>query len=129
MEKQQLILLVEDNEDNRNVFTAFLTYYSYAVLEAVNGEDGVYQATRHRPDLILMDLAMPVMNGWEAVKRIRQTPDIADTPVVAITAHDLGESWREAGFSAYLSKPCEPSRLLDTVRDLLPPQPEDPDRS
>ena len=127
MEKQQLILLVEDNEDNRIVFTSLLTHYRYAVLEAVNGQDGVQQATRHRPDLILMDLSMPVMDGWEAVRRIRDTPDLTDVPVVAITAHEIaGRNWREAGFSAYLSKPCDPRRLLDTVQGFLPPRPEDP---
>lgn len=127
MEKQQLILLVDDNEDNRVIFNSLLTHYSYAVLEAVNGEDGLDQAARHRPDLVLMDLTMPVMDGWEAIRRIRDTPDIADIPVVVLTAHDVAEeSWREAGFSGMMGKPCNPHQLLAVVRDFLPPPGEDP---
>jgi two-component system cell cycle response regulator DivK len=127
MEKQQLILVVEDNEDNRTVYTAILMHYHYAVLEAVNGQDGVRQATRHRPDLVLMDLSMPVMDGWDAIRRIRENEDTSDTPVIAVSAHDLqDQEWREAGFSGYLSKPCEPRRLVETVRDFLPPLPQDP---
>ena len=127
MERQQLILVVEDNEDNRTVYSAILMHYSYAVLEAVNGEDGVRQATRHRPDLVLMDLSMPVMDGWEAVQRIRESEDTSDVPVIAISAHDLQErEWQDGGFSGYLRKPCEPRRLVDAVRDFLPPPSEDP---
>lgn len=121
MEKQPLILLVDDNEDNRVIFTSLLTHYSYAVLEAVNGKDGLNLARRHRPDLVLMDLTMPIMDGWEAVRCIRETPDISEVPVVVLTAHDVREdTWREAGFTGMLGKPCDPRRLLDTVRDFLP---------
>lgn len=122
MQKQPLILLVDDIEDNRVIFTSLLTHYSYVVLEAINGEDGVNQAIRHRPDLVLMDLTMPVMDGWDAVKRIRETPDIADVPVVVLTAHDVPEdTWRQAGFTGMMGKPCNPRELLDTVRGFLPP--------
>ena len=121
MEKQPLILLVDDNEDNRVIFTALLTHGGFAVLEAVNGQDGVEQAEHHRPDLVLLDLTMPVMDGWEAVRRIRESPDVAAIPVIALPAHDVSEdAWRRAGFTALLCKPCNPRQLLDTVRRHLP---------
>jgi len=120
MKKHQQILVVEDNEDNREIYSSFLKHCDYTVLEAENGSVGVQQAILHRPDLILMDLSMPIMDGWQAVQQIRSTPEIATTPVIAITAHDLeGKSWRGAGFCAYLSKPCSPQRLLHTVREFL----------
>ena len=127
MESQQLILVVDDHEDNRLVFKSLLTHYSYAVLEAVNGQDGLNQATDHHPDLVLMDLSMPVMDGWEALRKMRENTKTADIPVVAVTAHDSdGRNWRKAGFSAYLRKPCLPGQLLDTIREFLPPPSEDP---
>jgi two-component system, cell cycle response regulator DivK len=127
MEKQQLVLLVDDEEDNRIVYTAILEHYGYAVLQAVNGQDGVQQAEDHRPDLIVMDLSMPVMDGWEATRRIRASAEILDTPVVLLTAHDIPEpKWRSAGFSAYLKKPCPPARIITEIRVLLPPPHVDP---
>lgn len=127
MPRQQLILLVEDNEDNRIVYRTILNYHTYAVLEAVNGSDGVHQAVRHRPDLILMDLSMPVMDGWTAVRQIRQDESTSQIPVIAITAHDLdSDEWRSAGFSGYLQKPVEPSRIVEEIRRNLPPQDSDP---
>jgi two-component system, cell cycle response regulator DivK len=127
MEKQQLILLVDDEEDNRIVYTAILEHYRYAVLQAVSGQDGVQQAEEHRPDLIIMDLSMPVMDGWEATRPIRASPEILDTRVVLLTAHDIPEpKWRSAGFSAYLKKPCPPGRIVAEIRALLPPPDVDP---
>lgn len=127
MESQQLILVVDDIEDNRIVLKALLSHNSYAVLEAVNGQDGLNQIMRHRPDLILMDLSMPVMDGWEAVRRIREEEDVSETPVIALSAHDSdGRDWRRAGFSAFLTKPCSSRQLIETIRDFLPPPHEDP---
>ena len=121
MARQQLILLIEDNEDNRIVYSSILTHYRYAVLQAVNGEDGVRMAAQHRPDLILTDLSMPIVDGWEALRRIRQNQDTTHTPVIALTAHDTGEqAWRAAGFSGYLKKPCSPRCVVEEVRRLLP---------
>jgi two-component system cell cycle response regulator DivK len=119
--KQRLILLVEDNEDNRLVYRSVLQHYAYAVLEAVNGEDGVAQAVQHRPDLVLMDLSMPIMDGWEATRQIRANEGTSDTPVLALTAHDVPEQeWRAAGFSGCLTKPCEPRRLVEEIRRWIP---------
>ena len=127
MESQQLILVVDDHEDNRAVFKAVLSHFRYAVLEAVNGQDGLNQATDHHPDLVLMDLSMPIVDGWEALRKIRENDEIADVPVIAVTAHDSARrDWRKAGFSAYLRKPCLPGQLIETIREFLPPPSEDP---
>jgi two-component system, cell cycle response regulator DivK len=120
MDRQHLILLVDDDENNRFVYAALLGHYGYAVQVAGNGAEGVEEAERHRPDLILMDLTMPVMDGWEALRHVRANAELAHTPVIAVTAHDIEEErWRSAGFSAYLRKPCLPTRVLDSIRECL----------
>ena len=121
MDKQQRILVVDDHETNREILASLLTFLNYSVLEAVDGEDGVRQAVQHRPELVLMDLSMPEMDGWEAVRRIRETPEVADVPVIALTAHEVDEGeWRSGGFTAYMRKPCPALQLLDTIREFVP---------
>lgn len=114
------ILIIEDNYDNRTIYADVLRHAGYEVVEAVNGEEGVLRARKHRPDLILMDLAMPVMGGWEALSALRRDKGMRDVPVVALSAHVLVDgAYRkaiQAGFADYLTKPVEPKQVLEAVR-------------
>lgn len=113
------ILVVEDNLKNLELITVILEL-DYEVVDAENGQLGVEAARTQHPDLILMDLSMPVLDGWEALKLIRADPDLKDIPVVACTAHTLDNRQVEAaGFDGYVSKPVDPSVLLDAVEGLL----------
>ena len=114
-----LILLVEDNADNRDIYTTILRHHGYQVVEATDGETGVRLARELIPAVILMDVTMPGMDGWEATRLIKADPATAAIPVVALTAHAMAEDRRratEAGCDAYLSKPVEPSRVVEEVR-------------
>ncbi|HMO47028.1 MAG TPA: response regulator [Rubrivivax sp.] len=115
------ILIVEDNEKNMKLARDILRAKGYAVLEAVNGLDGVKLAHEHRPDLVLMDIQLPDINGIEAFGRIRAHAATARVPVVAFTASvTTGDRSRigDAGFDAFLGKPIQLKEFLDTVRRL-----------
>jgi CheY-like chemotaxis protein len=115
------ILIVEDNIQNLEL-AAVILELDYEILEAENGEVGVQTAKAELPDLILMDLSMPVMNGWDAFKAIRADPETAHIPVVAFTAHALRtdrEAVVAAGFDGYVTKPVDASALLECVEHLL----------
>lgn len=116
------VLLVEDNEDNRIVYATMLEHYGYRVVETANGEDAVRIAREQVPDLILMDISIPGIDGWTATERLREDPKTADIPVVAVTAHALPEHRARAESlrcEGYLTKPCEPRRLLEEVQRLI----------
>ena len=116
------ILIVEDNEKNMKLARDILRAKGYATLEAVNGEDGVRMALEHKPDLVLMDIQLPDINGIQAFQRIRANADTADTPVVAFTASvTLNDRSRinDAGFSGFLGKPINLKEFLETVRRVL----------
>jgi CheY-like chemotaxis protein len=113
------VLLVEDNEDNRIVYSTILRYYGYRVLEAHNGVEGVSLAREARPDLILMDIGLPELDGWEATRRIKADATTRQIPVVALTAHALAEHRQQAiaaGCDGYLAKPVEPREVVAEVR-------------
>lgn len=113
------ILLVEDNEDNRAVYTTILRYYGYEVVEAPSGEEGIEAARRIRPGLILMDIGLPGIDGWEATRRLKRDPETRAIPIVALTAHALAEHRDQsfaAGCDGYLAKPIEPRDVLAEVR-------------
>ncbi|MBS7541849.1 response regulator [Ancylobacter oerskovii] len=116
------ILLVEDNEMNRDMLSRRLTRNGYEVLLAVDGQQGVDLATSRRPDLILMDMSLPVLDGWEATRRVKAAPETAAIPVIALTAHAM-EQDREAAMAAgcdeFDTKPVELPRLLGKIRALL----------
>jgi two-component system cell cycle response regulator DivK len=118
------VLLVEDNDDNRLIYATILTHRGYSVVEAPNGLDGVLKAEAHHPDLIIMDISLPVMDGLEATRRIRANPSTSSIPVLAVTAH-AREADREralrAGCNDYLAKPVEPRRLVEQVERLIGP--------
>ena len=116
------ILLVEDNADNQEIYRTILAHFGYAVLQAWDGERGVSMARDHGPDLILMDLTMPGMDGLEATRRLKADPATAAIPVVALTActqrEDVADA-KAAGCAAYLTKPVEPHRVAAEVRRIL----------
>lgn len=117
------ILYVEDNEDNIYVIKNRLGRAGYTVLIATDGEQGVNMAAAERPDLILMDLRLPVLDGWEATRRIKAQPDTRGIPIIALTAHAMTgdrEKALEAGCDDFDTKPVELPRLLEKVRALLP---------
>lgn len=118
------ILLVEDNEDNRAVYTTILRFYGYHVVEAESGEDGLVAAREIAPKLILMDVGLPGIDGWETTRRLKADQRTRDIPVIALTAHALPEH-RAASFAAgcdgYLAKPVEPRDVLLEVTKYVAP--------
>ncbi len=117
-----LILLVEDNEANILTFTAYLNAYEYRIMVAKNGLEGVDMAKTHQPDIILMDVQMPVMNGIQATRLIRADPKLATVPIIALTARAMQgdqELCLEAGANQYLSKPVELEQLAIMIRQFL----------
>jgi CheY-like chemotaxis protein len=121
------ILYIEDNEDNIYVVKNRFARVGLTVLVATDGEQGVSLAALERPDLILMDLRMPVLDGWEATKRIKANPDTRHIPIIALSAHAMtGDRERalEAGCDDYDTKPVEMPRLLAKVQALLPKREE-----
>jgi two-component system cell cycle response regulator DivK len=117
------ILYVEDNELNRKIVRDLLRRTSYQLIEAPDGETGVQMALAERPGLILMDVQLPKISGFEATRRLRADPATADTPIIAITSFALSgdeQRARDAGASAYLPKPFSPFTLLGMIRHLLP---------
>lgn len=116
------ILLVEDNEDNRAVYTTILRYYGFNVIEAPSAEEGIEIAQRLQPALILMDIGLPGIDGWEATRRLKGDPHTQHIPIVALTAHALAEHRAlsfAAGCDGYLAKPIEPRDVLAEVRRYL----------
>jgi len=112
------ILIVEDNEDNFQLVRFLLERDGFEVISAVNGREGVETAIREKPDLILMDLSMPEMDGWTAAQKIKAEPETKAIPLLALTAHTLpGDRMRalEAGCDGYISKPINVEYLIKTV--------------
>lgn len=115
------ILLVEDNEMNRDMLSRRLERRGYEVIIATNGLAGVEAAVTAKPDLVLMDMSLPVIDGWEATRRIKGNPATADIPVIALTAHAMAgdrERAMEAGCDDYDTKPIELPALLDKIARL-----------
>jgi two-component system cell cycle response regulator DivK len=120
------ILLVEDHEDNRIVYRTILEHFGYRVLLAADGAEGVRLAREEKPDLILMDVSIPVMDGWEATRTLKSDPATAAIPIVALTAHALVTDRAraaEVGCDGYLAKPVEPRVVLEEVRRFLGTEP------
>jgi CheY-like chemotaxis protein len=116
------LLLVEDNEMNRDMLSRRLERKGYQVLIAVDGEQGIASAMEHQPDLILMDMSLPVLDGWESTRRLKQQPDTQGIPVLALTAHAMaGERDKAlaAGCNDYDTKPVDFPRLLAKIEGLL----------
>jgi len=116
------ILVVEDQEDNRQILRDLFASADYETIEANTGDEGVRMAEAHRPDLILMDIQLPGIDGYEATRRIKINPALSHIPIIAVTSYalsgDAGKA-RDAGCTEYITKPYSPRQLLATVRRYL----------
>jgi len=118
MTDPKTVLLVEDNEDNRIIYATALRYAGYEVIEATTGTEGVHHARTDKPDLILMDISVPELDGWEATALLKADPATQHIPIIAVTAHALpGDEERSmaAGCDGYLAKPITPAALIGEV--------------
>jgi two-component system cell cycle response regulator DivK len=117
------ILVVEDQEDNRTILRDLLGAAGYELIEAADGAEGVKLAQQEKPDLILMDIQLPVMDGYEATRRIKGDAALKSTPIIAVTSYALSgdeAKARAAGCDGYVTKPFSPRELLAKVREYLP---------
>jgi CheY-like chemotaxis protein len=117
------ILLVEDNEMNRDMLSRRLSRRGYQVLIAVNGEQGIATAQAELPDLILMDMSLPVLDGWEATRQLKAAAETSAIPIIALTAHAMSgdrEKCFAAGCDEYDTKPVEFRRLMEKIARFLP---------
>ena len=120
--KQPKILLVEDTEDNRFMMRRLLEMDGYAVVEARNGQEAVRLAETEKPQLVLMDLSLPVIDGLAATRLIRQLPGFAKTPIIAVSAHDTADFKGDAlaaGCNSYITKPIDFAELEELIAKLL----------
>ena len=116
------VLLVDDYPDAREMYSEYLQYSGFDVVEAGNGMEALQRAAETAPDIILMDLSLPVMDGWEATRRLKADPRTAQIPVVALTGHALAgisEGAKKAGCDAFVTKPCLPDELVKEIRKIL----------
>ena len=116
------VLVVEDDDDSRYLMRLELERLGYLVSEAENGVKGVEIALREHPDIILMDLTLPEMDGLEATSRIRSDPEMSEVPIIAVTAHqesDFREEAKASGFNAYVTKPIDGAWLSELIKGLL----------
>ena len=122
IEQKKNILVVDDSEDMRKMLTQLLERAGYGVVLAGDGQTSLTQAKQHHPDLILMDLSLPDINGWEAVELLRKMPEFRDTPIIAVTAHVSTVDQERAlaiGCSVHIGKPFKTRALLQSIADLL----------
>jgi two-component system, cell cycle response regulator DivK len=120
--KNRVVLVVDDFEDNRDMYAVYLTHSGYDVLEAADGQEAVEVARQRVPDVIVMDLTLPIMDGWEATRRLKADGRTRHIPIIMLTGHAVaGQSRdaRDAGCDAFLAKPCLPDLLVGKVQELL----------
>jgi two-component system, cell cycle response regulator DivK len=116
------VLLVDDYPDAREMYSEYLQFSGFDVVEATNGMEALKSAVESSPDIILMDLSLPVMDGWEATRRLKADERTASIPVVALTGHALAgisEGAKRAGCDAFVTKPCLPEDLVKEIRRIL----------
>jgi two-component system cell cycle response regulator DivK len=116
------ILVVEDQEDNRQILRDLLASTDYEITEAENGLEALAAVAKHRPDLILMDIQLPILDGYEATRRIKADPELRSIPIIAVTSYALsGDEAKaiEAGCDAYVPKPYSPRQLLAKINEFL----------
>ena len=121
-QNQPLILVVDDYQDAREMYAEYLQFSGFRVAEARNGNEAVEQAFALKPDLILMDLSLPGMDGWEATRRLKADERTSRIPIVALTGHALAgasEGAKKAGCDSFVTKPCLPDDLVVEVRRML----------
>jgi two-component system cell cycle response regulator DivK len=113
------VLLVDDYPDAREMYAEYLDFSGFDVVEAANGMEALQRAADTAPDIILMDLSLPVMDGWEATRRLKADTRTANIPVVALTGHALAGISEKAGCDAFVTKPCLPEDLVMEIRKVL----------
>ena len=119
---QPLVLVVEDYQDAREMYAAYLSFSGYRVAEATNGVEAIEKTLELMPDIILMDLALPRMDGWEATRRLKLDERTRHIPIVALTGHALAghaEGARQAGCDSFVTKPCLPDALVAEIKRML----------
>lgn len=119
------ILVIEDQEDNRQIVRDLVTASGYEFIEATTGEEGLAVAARERPDLILMDIQLPGIDGYEVTRRIKADPKLRHIPIIAVTSYALSGDDKKAfaaGCDGYVTKPFSPRLLLAKIREYLPPK-------
>jgi CheY-like chemotaxis protein len=117
-----LVLVVDDFQDNREMYAEYLEFSGYRVQVATNGQEALDRAFVEAPDLIVMDLSLPVLDGWEATRRLKADPRTRTVPVIALTGHALAghsQGAKDAGCDGFLAKPCLPQALAEKVRQVL----------
>lgn len=120
--QRPLVLVVEDYQDAREMYSEYLRFSGFDVIEASNGFEAIDQATRQQPDIILMDLALPKMDGWEATRQLKADARTREIPIVALTGHALAghaDSALKAGCDAFVTKPCLPDALVAEIQKML----------
>jgi CheY-like chemotaxis protein len=118
-----LVLVVDDYDDNRELFASALIDAGYQVDEATNGQEALDRVDARRPAVVVMDLSMPVLDGWQATKSIKSNPETSNIVVIAVTGHATNyglQQAKDAGAEAVLTKPCLPADLLALLRSLMP---------
>jgi CheY-like chemotaxis protein len=126
---RKTVLLVEDNEDNRDIYTTLLRHVGYDVIEAIDGEHALQMVERQRPDIVLLDISLPKLDGWQVAQRLKANDDTRGIPIAALTAHAYQSDRENAaaiGFEAYLAKPVEPRDVFQCVVDLIGRPDEEP---
>jgi CheY-like chemotaxis protein len=121
-DKNTTVLIVEDNEDNLLIYSTILRYSGFTVIEARDGQAGIDAAKQDHPGLILMDVSIPILDGWEATRRLKADPATRDIPIIALTAHALASDQQkavDAGCDDYIPKPAEPRVVLAAVQRYL----------
>jgi len=116
------VLVVDDYPDAREMYSEYLEYCGFEVVQAANGMEALQRAVETQPDIILMDLSLPVMDGWEATRRLKADKRTVNTPVVALTGHALAgisEGAKKAGCDAFVTKPCLPEDLVKEIQRVL----------
>jgi len=121
------VLVVDDYPDAREMYSEYLEFSGFDVIQAVNGMEALQRAVDAAPDIILMDLSLPVMDGWEATRRLKEDARTSSIPVVALTGHALAgisEGAMKAGCDAFVTKPCLPEDLVKEIRKVLERSPQ-----
>jgi CheY-like chemotaxis protein len=117
-----LVLIVDDFEDNRAMYAEYLTYSGYEVEQAADGQEAVHMTQRLLPDVVVMDLSLPILDGWEATRRVKADARTRNIPIIALSGHALARhsrGAREAGCDAFLAKPCLPETLVEKIQELI----------
>jgi CheY-like chemotaxis protein len=126
-DRHRTVLVIDDHDEQRTIVASYLEFVGYTALAAANGEEGVRMAAEHLPDVVLLDLRMPVLDGWGTIARLKGAASTTRIPVLALTANGDGEerALEEAGFCGCLRKPLSPYRVLEGVERCLEPDGEE----